>query len=351
MKIAVLLSGGVDSSVALNILKREGHDLQAFYLKIWLEDEMSYLGSCPWEEDLEYARAVCKQADVPLTVVPFQKEYHKKVVSYTIDAVKKGLTPNPDVLCNSQIKFGAFLEKYGDDFDLVATGHYAFVERDEKTGLVKLKTTPDLIKDQTYFLSKLTQKQLQKAIFPIGKLQKKEVRKLAEKWNLPTAKRKDSQGICFLGKISFRDFLLHHLGKKMGDIVEQESGEILGKHDGAYLYTIGQRKGLDLSGGPWYVCAKDVKKNVVYVSHGFGGDDQRRDEFEVSDLNWISEKPKKKNLLVKLRHGADFYNCEIEFVEDDLLKVKLNKKDQGVTPGQFAVFYADGYCLGGGVIR
>lgn len=351
MKIAVLLSGGVDSSVALNILKKEGHDLQAFYLKIWLEDEMSYLGSCPWEEDLEYARAVCEQAKVSLKVVPFQKEYHEKVVSYTIDAVKKGLTPNPDVLCNSQIKFGAFLDKYGDDFDLVATGHYAFVERGEKNVLVKLKITPDPIKDQTYFLSKLTQKQLQKVIFPIGELQKKEVRELADKWNLSTAKRKDSQGICFLGKISFRDFLLHHLGKKEGDIIEEESSQILGKHEGAYLYTIGQRKGISLSGGPWYVCEKDVKNNIIYVSHGFGGDDQRRDEFEVSNLNWISEKPKNKNLLVKLRHGADFYNCEVKFLKEDLLKVKLDKKDQGVTPGQFAVFYENGYCLGGGVIK
>ncbi len=351
MKIAVLLSGGVDSSVALNILKKEGHELHAFYLKIWLEDEMSYLGSCPWEEDLEYAQAVCEQLDVPLSVVPFQKEYHEKVVGYTIDAVRKGLTPNPDVLCNSQIKFGAFLEKYGDDFDLVATGHYAFVERDESDELARLKRVPDPIKDQTYFLAMINQKQLQKAIFPIGKLQKSEVRALAEEWNLPTAKRKDSQGICFLGKISFRDFLLHHLGKKKGEIIEKESGEVLGNHDGAYLHTIGQRRGIELSGGPWYVCDKDIVKNVVYVSHGFGGDDHRRDEFEVGGLNWISSKPEKQNLQVKLRHGEKFYDCVIDFVEDDLLKVKLSELDQGITPGQFAVFYDGEYCLGGGVIR
>lgn len=350
MKIAVLLSGGVDSSVALNILKNEGHDLQAFYLKIWLEDEMSYLGSCPWEEDLEYARAVCDQLDIPLSVISFQKEYYEKVVGYTIEAVRNGLTPNPDVLCNSQIKFGAFLDKYGDDFNLVATGHYAFVDRNEESDLVKLKRAPDPIKDQTYFLAMTTQRQLQKAVFPIGHLQKKEVRELAEKWNLPTAKRKDSQGICFLGKISFRDFLLHHLGENKGDIVEKESGEVLGEHEGAYLYTIGQRKGMDLSGGPWYVCDKDINKNVVYVSHGFGGDDQRRNEFEVSNLNWISGEPEKKNLMVKLRHGEKFYDCEIEFVKNDLVKVKLGEKDQGITPGQFAVFYDVEYCLGSGVI-
>ncbi|MCK4635393.1 MAG: tRNA 2-thiouridine(34) synthase MnmA [Candidatus Moranbacteria bacterium] len=350
MKIAVLLSGGVDSSVALNILKKEGHELQAFYLKIWLEDEMAYLGSCPWEEDLEYTQAVCDQLNISLSVVPFQKEYHEKVVNYTIDAVRKGLTPNPDVLCNSQIKFGAFIEKYGKDFDLVATGHYAFVDRDEKTELAKLKIAPDPIKDQTYFLAMITQEQLQKAIFPIGKMQKSEVRELAEKWNLPTAKRKDSQGICFLGKISFRDFLLHHLGKKKGKIIEKESGEIIGEHDGAYLYTIGQRRGIELSGGPWYVCDKNIEKNIVFVSHGFGGDDQRRDEFEVSNLNWISGKPKNKNLRVKLRHGEKFYDCEIDFIEDDLLKVKLGEKDQGITPGQFAVFYDGEYCLGGGAI-
>lgn len=350
MKIAVLLSGGVDSSVALKMLQEEGHELQAFYLKIWLEDEMSYLGSCPWEEDLQYVQATCEQLNVPLSVVPFQKEYHEKVVGYTIEAVKKGLTPNPDVMCNSQIKFGAFLEKFGKDFDLVATGHYAFVERNEKNNLVKLKTTPDLIKDQTYFLAKLTQEQLQKSIFPIGKLQKSEVRQLAEKWNLPTAKRKDSQGICFLGKISFQDFLIHHLGKKEGDIVEKESGKIIGKHEGAYLYTIGQRKGLELSGGPWYVCEKDIKKNVVFISHGFGGDDQSRDSFEVGDLNWIGEKPERKDLRVKIRHGAKFFDCEIEFKNKNLLQVKLAEKDKSITPGQFAVFYDGDYCLGGGVI-
>ena len=292
MKIAVLLSGGVDSSVALKLLKDEGHDLQAFYLKIWLEDEMSYLGSCPWEEDLKYAQAVCGQLDVPLTVIPFQKEYHDSVVNYTIEAVKNGLTPNPDVLCNSQIKFGAFVERCGKDFDLVATGHYAFIERDEKNNLAKLKRAPDSIKDQTYFLSMMNQEQLQKAIFPIGEMQKSEVRELAKKWNLPTAKRKDSQGICFLGKISFRDFLLHHFGKKKGEIIEKESGEIIGEHDGAYLYTIGQRKGIDLSGGPWYVCEKDIGRNIVYVSHGFGGDDQRRNNFEVENLNWVNGQPK-----------------------------------------------------------
>ncbi|XLQ19954.1 MAG: tRNA 2-thiouridine(34) synthase MnmA [Candidatus Moraniibacteriota bacterium] len=351
MKIAVLVSGGVDSSVALHLLKQQGHDIEAFYLKIWLEDEMSFLGECPWEEDLSYVEKVCKQCDVKLNVVPLQKEYHEKVVSYTIDSVEKGLTPNPDMLCNREVKFGAFYDKYGKDFDKIATGHYAQIEEIEN-GDVKLKRAPDSVKDQTYFLAMMTQEQLQKVIFPIGYMQKKEVRMYARENRLATATRKDSQGICFLGKISFRDFVKQHLGTRKGEFVEKETGEKLGEHDGFYFYTIGQRRGVDINGGPWYVCDKNVEENIVYLSHGFSGEDYSRDEFEVRNMNWINDVPTKKFLQVKLRHGENFHDCEIVKIYNDVgrLSVKLSEKDRGITPGQYAVFYDGKVCLGGGVI-
>jgi len=205
MKIAVLLSGGVDSSVALRVLKDQGHDLTAFYLKIWLQDEYSFLGECPWEEDLKYARAVCEQADVPLEIISLQDEYWDTVVNYTIEEVKEGRTPNPDVYCNSLIKFGEFYEKIDSSFEKVASGHYAQVNKENDK--IKLFRSPDLIKDQTYFLAYLTQQQLSRALFPIGKFMKKEIRELAKKYQLPTMERKDSQGICFLGQVKFKEFI------------------------------------------------------------------------------------------------------------------------------------------------
>ena len=250
MKIAVLLSGGVDSSVALRLLKDEGYNVTAFYLKIWLQDEFSFLGDCPWEEDLEYARAVCKQADVPLEIINMQTEYWDSVVSYTISEIKEGRTPNPDMFCNRLIKFGQFINKIDSSFEKVASGHYAKVQLEQ--GKYILKTSPDPIKDQTYFLAYLTQKQLSRALFPIGTYNKKEIRKLAEKYKLPNMNRKDSQGICFLGKIKFSDFIKHHLGEIEGEIIDIDTNKVMGKHKGYYFYTIGQRSGLRLGGGPWY---------------------------------------------------------------------------------------------------
>jgi len=250
MKIAVLLSGGVDSSVALRLLKDQGHDLTAFYLKIWLQDEFSFLGDCPWEEDLKFVKAVCKQNNIPLEILSLQNEYWDSVVTYTIAEIKEGRTPNPDMFCNSLIKFGQFYEKIDSSFDKVASGHYAKVFYDDKSKKFLLKQSPDPIKDQTYFLAYLTQQQLSRAYFPIGEYDKKQIRKMAESFNLPNKNRKDSQGICFLGQVKFNEFVKRHLGEMVGDIIEADMNKKLGRHNGYYFYTIGQRSGLKLSGGP-----------------------------------------------------------------------------------------------------
>ena len=348
MKIAVLLSGGVDSSVALRLLKDQGHDLTAFYLKIWLQDEFSFLGECPLEEDLKFARAVCEQAKVPLEVLPLQTEYWENVVSYTIEEIKEGRTPNPDIFCNSLIKFGQFYDKIDPSYEKVASGHYANIE--EADGKYILKTSPDPVKDQTYFLSYLTQQQISRAIFPIGKYKKSEIRKLADSYKLATMNRRDSQGICFLGQIKFKEFVKHHLGEIEGEIIDVDSNKVMGKHPGYYYYTIGQRSGLKLGGGPWFVVSKDVKKNIVYISRE-NKSVRERDEFDVGKINWITGIPTKEiKLRVKLRHGTNFYNCKIKWKNDSTLSVKIDKSDKGIAPGQFAVFYDKDVCHGGGVI-
>jgi tRNA (5-methylaminomethyl-2-thiouridylate)-methyltransferase len=348
MKIAVLVSGGVDSSVALRLLQQQGHQVTAFYLKIWLEDELSFLGTCPWEEDLSFVRAVCEQAGVPLEIISLQKEYWQEVVAYTIASVKQGLTPNPDVMCNQRIKFGAFYKAIGQEYDKIATGHYAQVV--EKDGLSWLATAPDPIKDQTYFLSQLSQDQLARAVFPIGHLMKSQVRELAEQFQLPNRARKDSQGICFLGKLKFREFIKYHVGEQLGPIIEFETGKSLGEHKGFWFHTIGQRQGLGLSGGPWFVVDKDSKENKLFVSRSYHEEGKKRDSFCVGAPLWIAQGPAGDNLSVKLRHGPERYPAQISFDEKGDMQVRLPRNDQGIAAGQFAVFYQDDICLGGGVI-
>ena len=348
MKIAVLLSGGVDSSVALRLLKEEGHEVTAFYLKIWLEDELSFLGKCPWEEDLEYARGVCKQADVPLKIISLQREYWEKVVTYAIKELKEGRTPNSDMFCNRLIKFGLFFDKIDLSFEKVASGHYARVVYENNR--YYLKKSPDPVKDQTYFLGYMRQEQIARAVFPLGRYTKKQVRQLAEVYDLPNKYRKDSQGICFLGQIRYSDFVKHHLGEKPGDFVNIDTGEKLGRHKGYWFYTIGQRHGLGLSGGPWYVVKKDIKNNIIYLSQKDRMNTRLFDKFKVGKFNWIlGDPPTKRNLQVKVRHGKDFYHCELD-IRGDEGWVTLDKPDQGIAPGQFAVFYDGDVCLGGSVI-
>ncbi len=348
MKIAVLISGGVDSSVALNILQNEGHNLTAFYLKVWLEDELAFLGECPWEADLKFVRSVCDQLDVPLEIISLQSEYLERVVSYALDELRAGRTPSPDIFCNQRIKFGAFFDHIDSSYEKVATGHYAQIA--QYNGTFHLKRAPDPVKDQTYFLSGMYQSQVARVLFPIGNMMKREVRQLARAFDLPNQARKDSQGICFLGKIRYPDFIAFHLGEKKGDIVNRETGQILGPHRGYYYYTIGQRYGLGLSGGPWYVVQKDVERNIIFVSHATRHKNTSRNQFVVTNPNWIAEPPEKTALQLKLRHGPELINCEIEAIDNNQLSVTIAEKDSGIAPGQFAVFYDGDLCLGSAVI-
>ncbi|MFO8063771.1 MAG: tRNA 2-thiouridine(34) synthase MnmA [Spirochaetota bacterium] len=352
MKIAALVSGGVDSAVALSeALAYGAENVTAFYLKVWLEDELESIAQCPWEEDLAYVRAVCDQFGVPLEVVPLQLEYYERVVSYALSELRRGRTPSPDIFCNQRIKFGAFYDYLGDRYDRIVTGHYARTER--RDGRYLLKRGVDPVKDQTYFLSHLTQRQLSRAWFPVGGMQKQEVRTAAHEMDLPNKDRKDSQGICFLGQVRYPEFIRHYLGEQRGDIVERESGRRLGSHAGFWFYTIGQRQGLGLSGGPWYVVAKDTEENIVYVSHREHVGENRRNRFTLGQLHWIDGPPQNERLLVRIRHGPELVPCTVSGENgehDETLNVVMDTADRGVAPGQFGVLYDGDVCLGAGMI-
>ncbi|VFQ68717.1 unnamed protein product [Cuscuta campestris] len=361
LKIAVLVSGGVDSSVALRLLHAAGHSCTAFYLKIWFQEDFeNFWSECPWEEDLKYVKAVCDQVDVPLHVVHLTDEYWKNVVSYIIDEYRSGRTPNPDVLCNTRIKFGAFMDSVSKmEFDFVASGHYAKIVHADANQPHKpsaLQLSKDMVKDQTYFLSHLSQSQLKRLLFPLGCIPKEEVRRLAKSFDLPNQDRKDSQGICFLGKIKFSEFVARHIGEAEGILLEAETGDYLGKHRGFWFYTIGQRQGLRLPGGPWYVVEKDTKYNVVFVSRNYYSVDKKRCRFRVGSLKWLSGSyPTHTNQLqCKVRHGPTFYNCSLAMEVDgdgqEVGVVQLSQDDQGLAAGQFTAFYDRTTCLGSGVI-
>jgi len=349
IKTAVLVSGGVDSAVALHKLAQSGRPVTAFYLKIWLEDELVHLGTCPWEEDLQYVRAICDKLGVPLEVISLQKPYWDQVVAYTIAEVRAGRTPNPDVLCNSRIKFGVFMAAIDPSYARIASGHYARAERTDDG--VKLCVTPDPIKDQTYFLSQLTPTQLAKLEFPLGSMTKQEVRAYAHAHDLPNKDRKDSQGICFLGNFKFRDFIAHHVGIKKGSLIEWETGTKLGEHDGFWFYTIGQRQGIRLGGGPWYVMQKDTARNIVYISRTYYAADKMRDQFLVSQCSWLATPPADgERLKLKMRHGPHYHDALVTHRGDGTLHIQLAMHDQGIAAGQFAVFYRGDVCVGSGVI-
>ncbi len=351
MNIAVLVSGGVDSAVALQLLKNEGHQLTAFYLKIWLEDELAFLGTCPWQDDLSYVQKTCELLNIPLEIISLQKEYHEKIVAYTIDEVKKGRTPNPDILCNTLIKFGAFYDVAGNRFEKIATGHYAQIKQigDEYI----LERSADEFKDQSYFLAQLKPEQLKHVLFPIGKYKKEEIRTLAHEFNLPSKDRKDSQGLCFLGTIKFREFIAYHVGTQQGSLVEFETEKKMGTHQGCWFYTTGQRQGIGLSHGPWYVVGKNTTTNTVFISKNYHAEDKLRNAFIIGEGNWFindfmthqSIAHQSGTLRVKMRHGEQLYSCSLKPISGGI-QVTLNERDQGIAPGQFAVFYDGIRCLG-----
>lgn len=352
MKIAVLVSGGVDSAVVVDTLYREGHDLHLFYIRIGMDNGE---GDCSADEDIEMCTLIAKKYNLPLKVVSLHEEYWDHVMAYTLDTVKKGLTPHPDMMCNKIIKFGFFEERWGKEFDKTATGHYASIK--ERDGKLYLATAADPIKDQTDFLAQISYDQLSHIMFPLGNLPKSEVRKRALDAKLPNAARKDSQGICFLGKIDYSDFIERHLGTKQGPVIEIETGKKIGTHKGFWFYTIGQRKGLGLSGGPWYVVKKNVRDNVIYVSNGFGTDKQYGREIIVEEMHWITENPFKKEsdiieISFKTRHSPEFFKGTIEQHSDGSCRIISESDVQGIAPGQFAIIYTPDrdLCLGSGMI-
>jgi tRNA-specific 2-thiouridylase len=335
--------------VALARLAEEArHDLRAFYLKIWLEDELAFLGRCPWQEDLEVVHEVCATFDVPLEVVPLQRAYHEHVIGATIAELEAGRTPSPDVLCNRLIKFGAFVDHVGTSCDLVASGHHARV--DHAASPSRLLKGADPVKDQTYFLSQLTQDQLRRSLFPIGHLSKTEVRSEAHRLGLPNAGRPDSQGICFLGRVPYDAFVENHLGRAPGPIRAVGSGVELGSHHGLWFHTIGQRRGLGLSGGPWYVVRKDRATNTLWVTHRDELGAHARARFRIDSPHWIARPPQRDRFELRLRHAPVTVGCTIAPTPSGGLKVVMDVADPGVAPGQFAVLYDGDECLGGGAI-
>lgn len=352
MKFATLLSGGVDSSVVVHQLKEQGITPHCFYIKIGKDDDDTL--DCTAEEDIEMATFVAQKYGCPFDIIDLHRDYWDHVVAYTIDKVSRGFTPNPDVMCNKLIKFGVFEERIGHQFDKIATGHYATTT--EKDGKVWLSTARDPLKDQTDFLCQINYAQVSKLVFPIGGLMKHEVREIAAREHLVNAKRKDSQGICFLGKINYNEFIRRYLGEKEGHIVELETGHVLGAHKGFWFHTIGQRKGLGLSGGPWFIIKKDTEANIVYVSRGFDVETQYGYEFDMADFHFITEDPWKGqegpfDVTFKIRHTPEFTPGRL-WRDGDFWHMESSQRIQGIAPGQFGTVYDSAHhlCLGSGEI-
>ncbi len=349
--VIVGMSGGVDSAVAALLLKEQGYEVTGVFMRNWEEQD----GSCPAEEDYEDVRRVSEALNIPYYTVNFTREYQERVFSYFLSEYSAGRTPNPDILCNTEIKFKAFLDfalKSGAEF--LATGHYARLSRNE-TG-VHLCKGLDVGKDQTYFLAGLKNEQLIRALFPIGSLQKREVRDLARKHGLPVAEKKDSTGICFIGERNFKKFLMSYLPATPGDMVD-EHGKKIGRHDGLMYYTLGQRRGLgiggrsDGSGESWFVIGKDLKRNLLIVQQG-----EHEELFSLSltvdELNVIpqEELPKRFSCTAKFRYRQPDQNVEVELREGGAF-VRFREPQRAVTPGQWCVLYRGEECLGGGPIE
>lgn len=347
-RVFVGLSGGVDSSVAALLLKQQGYEVIGVYMKNWSQDLPGV--KCPWQEDYQDAKRIAVQLGIDFKVYDFEKEYRLKVVDYMIAEYKAGRTPNPDIMCNQEVKFKLFLETALEDgADYIATGHYAKI----KNG--KLLRARDENKDQTYFLYRISPKALSKVLFPLGDLTKPQVRELAKKHGLISAERKESMGICFVGEVGIKDFLSQYVSEKPGKIIDQ-NGLIVGEHEGAIFYTIGQRHGLNVGGGlPYYVTGKNMKKNEVYVTTDLQDEKLWSKKVKLTDTHWIDKTKnhqlKTKNLLVRTRHRAPLISVKrLNRTSNLTTAIELEEEVRALTPGQSAVFYSGDRVLGGGIV-
>lgn len=350
-KVFVAMSGGVDSSVAAALLKEQGYEVTGVFMKNWSDQDFGIKGDCPWQADQQDVADVCEVLGIPFMTWNFEKEYRARVIEYFFREYKAGRTPNPDVLCNKEIKFGIFLERaLKEGADLIATGHYAQVRLGDH-GEYELLKGLDQNKDQSYFLCELTQEQLAKTLFPIGALEKPAVRAIAEKFKLPVAKKPDSQGICFVGEINVAKFLRENIAVHTGEIIDADSGLVVGKHDGIEFYTIGQREGLNIGGAkePYFVCGKDKESNILFVAMGKSNLRLYRSRVKFENIHWI---------VNPINYDFTALTAVIRYRQtpaEGMLYLQNNcfdfvKTQRAVAEGQIIAFYKGNSLLGSAVI-
>lgn len=344
MNVYVGMSGGVDSSLTAALLQEQGYTVTGVYMKNWTEDLPGM--RCPWADDLADAKRVAVQLGIDFKVFDFENEYKHKVVDYMIEEYRRGLTPNPDIMCNQEVKFKLFLETALEDgADMIATGHYARVE----DGVLKMAA--DANKDQTYFLYRVTGEALKKTLFPLGNYEKPVVREMAKERGLFTASKKDSQGICFVGKVGIRDFLSQYVEQKPGKMIDKKTGNVIGYHDGAIFYTLGQRHGLNQGGGlPYYVVGKDMDKNEVYVTTNLNDDTLWREDVMLTSVHWINDAPHDGDYEIRVRHRAPLVTAHLTMSTGRDAHLHLDEAQRAVAAGQSIGVYKNGVCLGGGIV-